>query len=307
MQKHPMLSVKEAAAALGCDERWIREKLNLGLMKGEKRNIGLKEKWFVYKGEIDAALAKKSGQALGKPPPQADETTYFGVEPESETIDAEEVHDNSDTEASGVSTPTLEDVVRVIANQFAERLDQQKEFNFRLQRELEEKDRQLRLLPDLQRQAAEVQNKELEMAALRKQVAAMEVEYNKAQFAMDRVQELETRVLPTLEMQVAEEKQAKADELSRLEAKVADLELERIKAEEARRKVSELEEAMARLKAEESARQDRDVREMELLREQKEAHNKVIQEQLSAMQVELKKLKAPPWWKKFLGLGENDG
>ncbi len=59
MYKHPMLSVKEAAAALGCDERWVRERLNQGQLKGEKKNIGAKEKWFVYKGEIDAALARK--------------------------------------------------------------------------------------------------------------------------------------------------------------------------------------------------------------------------------------------------------
>lgn len=61
MNKHPMLSVKEAANLMGCDERWVRERLNQGQLKGEKKNIGLKEKWFVYAGEVEAALARRTG------------------------------------------------------------------------------------------------------------------------------------------------------------------------------------------------------------------------------------------------------
>src|ERR1700678_2623645 len=63
MNKHPMLSVKEAAQLMGCDERWVRERLNQGQLKGEKKNIGLKEKWFVYSGEVEAALEKRRGVA----------------------------------------------------------------------------------------------------------------------------------------------------------------------------------------------------------------------------------------------------
>ena len=91
MYKHPMLSVKEAAAALGCDERWVRERLNQGQLKGEKKNIGAKEKWFVYKGEIDAALARKGvfpsppteqgnlapPQGPTAPQPQVPNQTYY--------------------------------------------------------------------------------------------------------------------------------------------------------------------------------------------------------------------------------------
>lgn len=301
MQKHPMLSVKEAAAALGCDERWIREKLNQGLMKGEKRNIGLKEKWFVYKGEVDAAVAKKTGQQHSKLMREdSSEVSYFGVD-DGESIDAEV--QTEPAEQTSVS-PVLEELVRVIANQFAERLDQQKDVAFRLQRELEQKEQQLRLLPDLQKQLAEAQNKELELIALQKQLAAMEQERRESQVALERMQTLET-VVPSLEQQLAAEKLAKEQELGKLEAKLAELEADKLEAEAARRRVSELEDNMSRLRQEEAERQDRANREIEELKRQKDEQDKTIQDQIGALQTELNRLKEPPWWKKFLGFGNS--
>jgi hypothetical protein len=50
MQKHPMLSVKEAAEALRIDERSVRDRLTNGTLKGEKKMVGLREKWFIYRG-----------------------------------------------------------------------------------------------------------------------------------------------------------------------------------------------------------------------------------------------------------------
>ncbi len=63
MNKHPMLSVKEAAKLMGCDERWVRERLNQGQLKGEKKKVGLKDKWYVYAGEVEEALEKLKGIA----------------------------------------------------------------------------------------------------------------------------------------------------------------------------------------------------------------------------------------------------
>jgi DNA repair exonuclease SbcCD ATPase subunit len=59
MQKHPMLSVKEAAEALKIDERSVRDRLTNGTLKGEKKMVGLREKWFVYSSAIQSALAKQ--------------------------------------------------------------------------------------------------------------------------------------------------------------------------------------------------------------------------------------------------------
>ena len=58
IQKNPMVTVAEAAAALGIDERTVREKLSKDEWKGEKRMIGLKEKWFMYRGELDRQIER---------------------------------------------------------------------------------------------------------------------------------------------------------------------------------------------------------------------------------------------------------
>lgn len=298
MQKHPMLSVKEAAAALGCDERWIREKLNQGQLKGEKRNIGLKEKWFVYRGEIDAALAKRIGAKPLSPSSYESDSVYFDASPE-EAIDVE--LESAATAEGTTITPGLEEVVRVIANQFAERLDQQKELNFRMQRELEDKERQLRLIPDLQKQLAQAQNKELELVAVRKQVQALEEERRERDEALKRMVELEGRILPALEQQLSEERTTKQQELEAFQRKLSELEEEKSKAELATTRVEELEAAMLKHREEERVREEESRRETEKMKLEYSEQERLIQEQLAAMQAEMKRLKEP-WWKKFLGM-----
>jgi len=64
MQKHPMLSVKEAAEALRIDERSVRDRLTNGTLKGEKKMVGLREKWFIYSGAVQSALAKQDDLGL---------------------------------------------------------------------------------------------------------------------------------------------------------------------------------------------------------------------------------------------------
>lgn len=58
MNINSMVSVKDAAALLGCDKKYVREKLERGQLKGEKRLDGGKEKWFVQKKAVDEELAK---------------------------------------------------------------------------------------------------------------------------------------------------------------------------------------------------------------------------------------------------------
>jgi hypothetical protein len=65
MQKHPMLSVKEAAEALKIDERSVRDRLANGTLKGEKKMVGLREKWFIYSSALNNALAKQDDIGAG--------------------------------------------------------------------------------------------------------------------------------------------------------------------------------------------------------------------------------------------------
>ena len=46
-------------------------------------------------------------------------------------------------------------MIRAMSQQFAEQLSKEKQLNFQLQRELQEKDAQLKLLPDFQKEAEE--------------------------------------------------------------------------------------------------------------------------------------------------------
>jgi len=58
MNINSMISVKDAAALLGCDKKYVREKLDQGLFKGEKRLDGEKEKWFVQRKDVEAELSR---------------------------------------------------------------------------------------------------------------------------------------------------------------------------------------------------------------------------------------------------------
>jgi hypothetical protein len=56
MQIHPLVTVKKAASVLGVDKKIIREKLSTGEIKGERRRVGEKDKWFVYHGAVQDLL-----------------------------------------------------------------------------------------------------------------------------------------------------------------------------------------------------------------------------------------------------------
>lgn len=78
IQKTPMVTTKQAAAALGIDERTIEERLVTGQLKGEKHHILFKEKWFVYKSEVDALITKLQSRLFDdreviEPPPKTND------------------------------------------------------------------------------------------------------------------------------------------------------------------------------------------------------------------------------------------
>ncbi|MBX9724265.1 MAG: hypothetical protein K2X81_22845 [Candidatus Obscuribacterales bacterium] len=196
MNKHPMLSVKEAANLMGCDERWVRERLNQGQLKGEKKSIGLKDKWFVYAGEVEAAIAKRAGASLSS-------TDYLAAKPlqaaaeearrtmDSETVvvetdwDDEEITDatNGDSDAARLVwlqsqrealVEVAEEMMRPILSQLEETNNQLKKKEEALQAatfqlgyaqgRMQEQEEKIKLLPDFQARA--------EKAAQLEQVAA---------------------------------------------------------------------------------------------------------------------------------------
>jgi hypothetical protein len=193
MQKHPMLSVKEAAEMLRLDERSVRERLINGQLKGEKKSVGLREKWFVYSGAVEAALSKQQGSFEGDPIAFT-EVTFDGDS-------AEDVVEEYGTQPRETDDNWIElnrERVKLLAEELVkplmQKIESQQELIFEQRNELSEKDRQLRLLPDLQKQAEEqarqVELRHVENEALKKQVAAIAEE--KARLEME---QLETEAL----------------------------------------------------------------------------------------------------------------
>lgn len=187
IQKHPMLTVREAASALGIDERTVREKLTSGHIKGEKRLIGLKEKWFVYRGEVETLLERQRLPRFDERPGQSVES--FDASPEGESDES-----YVDAEVNERATSQVEELVTIIARQFAEKLDEEKRYIYELKKELEEKDRQLKLLPDLEKRLREEENQvnlEAQRASsLEKQISAMKAEFENEKLNKEQAYEL---------------------------------------------------------------------------------------------------------------------
>lgn len=248
MQKHPMLSVKEAAEALRIDERSVRDRLANGTLKGEKKQIGLRDKWFVYASAITSALAKQDGMNfIGNSvavqesnEPQAVDATTVSVTYEQDTIDAtygamdEVAHTQSSaTSSRGDWHPenkaNLESLVETFMKPLVDKvatqeraLIEQAALVAQQEKVIEEQKIQLRLLPDLQRRAEQeaeaakaAELKLHEAAALQKQ-ADLVVEQAAKELAEKEAQVLELREHVT---SVEEEKkilEAKANEALKL-------------------------------------------------------------------------------------------
>lgn len=179
MQKHPLLSVKEAAEMLKLDERSVRERLINGQLKGEKRSIGLREKWFVYSGSLEAAMGKQNSFA-GDPIGLTEVTIDRNDFTEEYDSEIEEQVPNSEENWIESNRDKVKLLAEEIVKPMLEKLDAQSEVIFEQRKTIQDQERQLRLLPDLQKQASnraqELDLKHVENEALKKQVLAMEAQ-----------------------------------------------------------------------------------------------------------------------------------
>lgn len=294
-----MLSVKEAAEALRIDERSVRDRLANGTLKGEKKQVGLRDKWFVYASAIHSALAKQGDMNFIGNSMTAQEgssrnivdTTSIPVSEVQETIDATygdlddiTLNQHSPTTSRGDWHPetkaNLESLVETFMKPLVEKvatqeraLLEQAALVAQQEKVIEEQKLQLRLLPDLQRRAeqeAEAAKKaELklhEAAALKKQLDLI----------------AETKAL---------ELQAKEAELAKMQSEISALEEERTKAAQLAQQINELQQAKSQL---EITFQD----EIDRLKTEKDNQAKAVQDQLLVLTQKLEKLDKP-WWKKL--------
>jgi hypothetical protein len=165
----------------------------------------------------------------------------------SAVIDVEAVEGSQDDAVE----PPLRTIVRELTQQFAEQLSREKSIVAQLQKDLEDKDRQLKLLPDFEKQAEEQRKatelKELEAVALRKQIEALKESEEAKQAEIAKLAKLEAE-LPTL----AAQKEAKEAEVIKLKTDLRNAFQEK-EARDAAAKALEEENARLKQQAEEAA------------------------------------------------------
>lgn len=271
MNKHPMLSVKEAANLMGCDERWVRERLNQGQLKGEKKSIGLKDKWFVYAGEVEAAIAKRAGNSLNSSEYLASKAAAPHVEPGAQRVEPETVVVDTDwNDADEPEVASSNDEARLVW------LQSQREALVEVAEEMMRP-----ILLQLEEKNLLIQQKEEALQAATYQLG----------YAKGRMQEQEEKIklLPDF--------QARAEQAAKLEREAA----------EAKDRADSLEKALAeRTLAEENARSiiESTTSELQTVKEQREIEanlNAAKLEELEKVVSELKKPK-PTFWQKMFGV-----
>lgn len=284
------LTVKETAKVLGVSVRTIQNRLATNELSGKRitNQYGTSE-WRVWPNkEITEKLKDFQLDEVGTDGPSEE----FQGGDSSAVLEAESVEvDSNYFEETQAPITTI---IRELSQQFAEQLSKEKQINLQLQYELKEKDVQLKLLPDFQKQAEErrleAETKELEGIAMTKQIEAMKAMANEKVADLARLNQLETETLPNLERQLEQERLQKERALEEAASKLSALENDKREAEEAKAK---LEQSLQS--------------EITRLRDEKDDQAKAIESKFDALNQKLEELKKPQasWWKKLLGSSES--
>lgn len=258
-----MFTVKEVADVLGMTPRGVVQRLNRGQLKGTRKvnQFGTAE-WQIYGNrEILQAVEAKKGKTNTVTQqsfaPDADDPYNDAVD--AENIDVEDSFEQKETEWIDVERKRLEILAETLVKPLTEQLMLQSAALRERELELADKDRQLRLLPDLQKKAEDekraadaerkaAQERALEVIALKKQVTALEVIKDEAtsKVALLEVQNREVVAVQS-KVQQLEEALAEMQKADSEKREAAEEELERVKAEKATLATKvELEEAAKR-------------------------------------------------------------
>ncbi len=284
------LTVKETAKVLGVSVRTIQNRLATNELSGKRitNQYGTSE-WRVWPNKEITEKLKDF---------QLDEVSTDGPSEEFQGGDSRAVLEAESVEVDRnyfeETQAPITTIIREMSQQFAEQLSKEKQINLQLQYELKEKDVQLKLLPDFQKQAEdrrlEAETKELEAIALAKQIEAMKTMAAEKAVDLARLNQLETETLPSLERQLEQERLQRERALEEAASKLSALENGKREAEEAKAKLEEsLQSEIARL------------------RDEKDDQAKAIESKFDALNQKLEELKKPQasWWKKLLGSSEN--
>ncbi len=111
MQIHPLFSVKKAAEALGVEKGFLRSQLEQGSIRGEKRRVGERDKWFIYNGEVrDLRDTKRLHELLEKAGRISTEDMGDFFEEDEEVALAPVLDASGDLTATNLTAKTFESV-----------------------------------------------------------------------------------------------------------------------------------------------------------------------------------------------------
>lgn len=164
----------QAAVATGKSEKTLKRYVKKGQLKIRRmgKQVNSPVQVWITQGFI-ASIRGESEQRLDDP--EIFETELFESDQEPEEVD-DEVKSESSPPQSG-SEDAYERMLKLMVSEFTAKLDQRQELLFELKKELQEKDLQLKLLPDLQKQLEERErDAHLRTAALEKQIEALKEE-----------------------------------------------------------------------------------------------------------------------------------
>jgi DNA repair exonuclease SbcCD ATPase subunit len=302
------LSVKQVSEALGVGTRAILKRLDKGQLRGLRRpnKFGVEEWWIYPTAEIKEALERTGRIDILGPTDRFVNADVLDVDAELSAPDDDETDEDAagqpissnhrgwTDEVRGSSHEMAEGVWNNIIGRFLGELKERDQLIGEMRSELADKERQLKLLPDFQKEMElrrqEAEANELKAAAFAKQIQAMkELEEAKAA-EVERLVKLEAELVPSLQQQLEQERTEKAAELTLSQARLSALESEK------------LELADSKLRLEESLQS-----EIDRLIVEKEEQTRSIQSQFESLNQKLEKLEKPKvsWWKKMFGAGEN--
>lgn len=220
------VTVKEAADALGLTTRAITSRLAKGDLKGTQKTnaYGVKE-WRIYPTKEIASKMKLDMES---------DVAENDFPPLEEAIDAETIFEEVQQSEHQTWVEEERSRMRLLAEEMMKPLLD----TIRTQeQQLQDQSRQLKLLPDFQKQAEDERQaahlKAVEAAALEKQVEALKLKYEEAEKAKTQITNLEQ----ALELQ-KKESNSEIQKLS--EEKESEIKAFELKLEELNKTVSEM-------------------------------------------------------------------
>lgn len=331
------IPVKDVAEALGISTRGVLYRREKGQLKGVlvKNDRGVDE-YRIYPTKeiieglrrINSPLVSSAGMMEGFDVVDAQTVTEYdpGFDstygPDDALAASGEKRPGWTESNRAAVSGVAEELWNNVISRFVEKLEEKDQLIGKMQVEIEEKERQLLLLPDLEAEAkkvkeeaekrasaehvrAEVESRRAEEERQRAELKALEVESLKKQVSLLQ-EKINASSAPELERQLENEKAkklseilalqeqlnkteaAKEDEIKALHERLADVEKYKRLSEESQRQLEELKKAL----------EERTAAELE-----KVSETAGIREELSALSAKLEEVQnQKPWWKRALGL-----